>query len=447
MNGGFAVSSIFLDFNLPNSTTWFYFSFFLTVALFFQFGRLLTLRNWDLLALFLFGPGFLLLLEANQLAASADRAERERFIGYAWLLGASAYWFGRCLFDLATVKRPLISPNLSTPGLVWFGGSLFVCLTAVAFIRPADQWQPIGKQPAALAGVEEGAAVVVSQARTGTGDEAPEALFWVERSFTMLCHLAVVLGLVLIGWRLFRDAPTGVAAGTLYLLIPYTAFHIGQVHHVWPAALILWAVYLYRFPLAAGSLIGLAAGTAFFPVLLVPVWMQFYRTHGLLRFLIGLLVFGAGGLGGTLLVLYLTDQFPEGVWRTLNLSDWQPWRVPTAESLWASVHWAYRLPVFIAYAGFVLASWVWPPVRNLGHLIAVSAAVIIGIQFWFADRGGLYVMWYAPLLVLVVLRPNLVDLEPVPPRPFPRFVSRPARWLWRRVRPAKPPTPSPLAVR
>src|SRR5262245_19907777 len=37
--------SIFLDFNLPNSATWFYFSLLLTVALFIQFFRPLTLRN------------------------------------------------------------------------------------------------------------------------------------------------------------------------------------------------------------------------------------------------------------------------------------------------------------------------------------------------------------------------------------------------------------------
>ena len=118
-------------------------------------------RNWDLVALFLFGPGLLLILQAKDQADAA--ADRVRLIGYLWLLGASAYWFGRCLFDLATVKRPLVTPNLSTAGLAWFGGSLFLCFTAVAFTR-ADPWGPVGKRPAALAGVQEGAAAVVRQA-------------------------------------------------------------------------------------------------------------------------------------------------------------------------------------------------------------------------------------------------------------------------------------------
>jgi hypothetical protein len=441
-------SSIFLDFELPQSPTWFYLSFLLTVALFYQFGRVLTLRNWDLLALFQFGPGFLLILEANQLVTrgEVERADRERVFGYAWLLGASAFWFGRCLLDLATVKRPVATPNLSPAGLTWFGGSLFVCLAAVAFTRLEDRWEAVGKQPAALAGAEEGTAAIVSQAKAGHQADDAKVRLWVERSFAVACHLGVVAGLVLIGARRFHDSATGVAAGTLYLLVPYTAFLIGQAHHVWPAALIVWAVYFYRQPTVAGGFMGLAAGTAFFPLLLLPVWSQFYRGRGAGRFLGGAAVGGAVGLGATLLVLWLSGQFPDAVWRTLNQSDWQPWRVPTAESVWIGAHWAYRLPVFILYLGFVVTTSVWPPVRNLGDLLAVSAAALIGVQFWYADRGGLYVLWYAPLLVLMVLRPNLADHEPGPLGPFPVVFGRAARWLRNMVR-FRAPAPPGLAGR
>src|SRR5438128_6466528 len=58
-------ASIFLDFNLPNATTWCYLSLLLAVALFFKFTRLLSVRNWDVLTLFLLVPGLLLLQEAN----------------------------------------------------------------------------------------------------------------------------------------------------------------------------------------------------------------------------------------------------------------------------------------------------------------------------------------------------------------------------------------------
>ncbi|HET6573008.1 MAG TPA: hypothetical protein VFG68_05355 [Fimbriiglobus sp.] len=438
------MSSIFLELHLPDSTAWYYFSFFLTVALFFQFGRLLTLRNWDLLALFLFGPGLLLILQAK--GNSGAEADRVRLIGYLWLLGASAYWFGRCLFDLTTVKRPLVSPNLSTAGLAWLGGSLFLCFTAVAFLRP-DPWGAVGKKPAALAGVQERAAAVVRQTTPQEADAEEIERPVVGPALAMACHLAVVAGLVLIGARRFNDLPTGVAAGVLYLLVPYTAFLIGQAHHVWPAALIVWAIYSFRRPTVAGALIGLAAGTAFFPLLLLPVWAQFYRGRGGSRFLIGAAVGGVAGLAATLAVMGLAGELAEGVRRALVQSDWQPWRVPTAESVWVGVHWAYRLPVFILYAGFVVTSYLWPPVRNLGHLLAVSTAVLLGVQFWYADRGGLYVLWYAPLLVLIVLRPNLADQQPVPPGPLPRVFGRLARWLWERARLLRPATPPGMALR
>ena len=434
---------IFFDFNLPNSATWFYFSLFLTVALFFQFARVFTLRNWDLLALFLFVPGFLLIQESKQqpppspaTTANPDpapneptaRAVRERFLGYEWLMAASGYWFARCLFDLTAPKRTLPAPNLVTPALLWFGASLFVCLAAVNFLRPNDPWGPVGRPPGAITGVEHTATAVVQQAQPAE-TSAAEVLFWVRRSLAAVCHAAIVAALVLTGAKHFQSLAVGAAAGALYLLIPYTAFHIGQVHHVWPAALIAWAVFAYRHPTVSGGLLGLAAGTSFFPVLLAPAWVQFYRNRGAGRFAGAFAVAGLGSLAVTLIGSALTGPVPGGVWPPVQFADWQPWREPVAESVWTGMHWAYRLPVFTGFAAFVLTTVLWPPVRNLGDLVAVSAAALIGIQFWYADRGGLYVLWYAPLLVLLVLRPTVAELRPEVPGQWPRWVT----WAGRKV--------------
>ena len=46
--------TIFLDFNLPNSATWFYFSLLLAVALFFKFGRAVYEPVLDLVARWLY---------------------------------------------------------------------------------------------------------------------------------------------------------------------------------------------------------------------------------------------------------------------------------------------------------------------------------------------------------------------------------------------------------
>jgi hypothetical protein len=442
------VDSIFLEFNLPNSATWFYFSFLLAVALLFQFTRLLALRNWDLIALFLFVPGFLLIQEAHLLTQlvipDLERADWERFVGYMWLLAASGYWIVRCLLDLTRTRRPVLRPNLTLIGMAWFGVALFICLCAVAVRRPAEPWTQVGKQPVAISGVKEGATAVVAQTQ-GPADAASsaEVRFWVERVLAILGHLSVVLGLLFIGIFHYREADTGVAMGTLYLLLPYTAYHFGQIHHVLPSALIVWAAFAFRISWLSGLLLGLAAGSSFFPVLLFPVWFHFYWKRGAGRFAAGFFTAGAVGLAITLLVLY-AGVGADGLSRALVSPDWQPWKRPSSEGVWTAVHWAYRLPVFLAFAAFTLMTILWPPVRNLGDLMALSAAVLIGIQFWYADRGGLYVLWYAPLLLLMVFRPSAADLQPPPP-PGQGRLGRMVRPLWERPSVTQPAS-GPVAV-
>ncbi|MGL4464591.1 MAG: PQQ-binding-like beta-propeller repeat protein, partial [Planctomycetia bacterium] len=50
-------------------------------------------------------------------------------------------------------------------------------------------------------------------------------------------------------------------------------------------------------------------------------------------------------------------------------------------------------------------------------------ALMVGVQFWYGDRGGSYVHWYLPLLLLIFFRPNLSaarlpDARPKPESPF-----------------------------
>ena len=66
-------ASIFFDFNLPNATTWFYLSSLLAVALFFKFNRLLSIRNLDVLTLFLLVPALLLIQEPRERPAAGKK--------------------------------------------------------------------------------------------------------------------------------------------------------------------------------------------------------------------------------------------------------------------------------------------------------------------------------------------------------------------------------------
>ena len=438
-------SSIFLDFHLPNAATWFYFSLILALALFFQFTRVLCIRNLDLLSLFLLAPGFLILQEAHGLIANGqvERGERELLLGYGWLLAASAYWFGRALFDLALVRRPALGPNLATPGLACLGIALFIGQSSVALRRTQDAADTVnvGRQPASIAQMQATATDVVKHAPAETIQRASreDVRFWVERTLCMACHAAIVVGLLFIGLKHFQDRTAGIAMGALYLLIPYTAFDVGrQLHHVWPTAFLVWAIYCYRRPVVSGWLLGIAAGTALVPIVLLPLWFAFYSRRGASRFGLSFLAAASVSVGITALVLCLQGHSGLGLAAALSLPDWQPWRNPNTESIWSGAHWAYRMPLFVLYVAFVIGATIWPNPKNLSHLIALSGATLVGVQFWHADRGGVYVLWYLPLLLLMVFRPNLTAAEPPAVEAGGGLMARLARVAWGRSR-SEPP--------
>jgi hypothetical protein len=510
---------VFLQFTLPNATTWTLFSLLLAVALFFKFSRLLSMRNLDVLTLFLLVPGLLFLQEAHQVQSQAsqvrelgkrqrqlandsvnmqvsqmkqagevqaelrrqlsaldltDSADQQRasermhaaylaledgesptyvkdplaraadsteelgrqlgevgsrwlWIGYLWLLCGSGYFLLRCLIDLTLVRRPALAPNLNFGGLAWLGGALAVFMIFVAVKQ--TEAPDVGKVTTAVTEVERlvGQQLRHSAAVMKVGSEVP-----VRATLALFCHLAVITALVVIGCRHFQDAHIGMAAAALYLLLPYTAIHISQYHHVWPSALLVWAVACYRKPMLAGLLIGLAAGFAFFPLLVLPVWLSFYR--------------GGRGAGRFLLTLLLIAFISFGIhvwWEGGLLSSlraafsdpaWQGWEKASTEGFWhradgTSVHWAYRLPVFIAYLAFLVTTTFWPTPKNLAQTIALTAALVIGVQFWYADQGGVYVLWYLPLLLLLMFRPNLADRRPPLIEPDNDRLSRAGRWL------------------
>jgi len=414
-------ASIFLDFSLPNATTWFYFSLLLAVALFFKFSRLVSMRNWDVLALFLLVPGLLLRQEAN--TAPAEGALRKTptatpdgppapavsasalWYAYLALLCGSGFLFARCLVDLALVRRPAATANMNLAGLAWLAAALFLALMAVALRRPTV---PL------LA-------------------DAGAAVRWT-RGLAILAHLSVVTALIGIGWRHFQDLHAGMAAATFYLLLPYTASFFEQLPQVLPMALLLWAVALYPWPTFAGLLLGLAAGSMYFPALLLPVWLSFYGRRGAGRFA-GAFALGAlAGLGLMSLLVWLEGPLADDVQALHHVFDWQQWKRPATEGIWIGAHWAYRTPIFVAYAAFAVATLFWPRPKTLAHLLALSAALIVGMQFWLADRGGLYVLWYLPLLLLLVFRPNLTDREPTPIHADTDWLHRAGRRLQRLVR-------------
>lgn len=424
-------------------TTWVYISSLMMVALYFKFSRLWSIRNLDLVGLILLAPGLLLTV--------AEGAERE--LGFVWIYAVNLLFLLRMLLDSLMVRRPLLEPNLSPGGLAFMGAALLMFLMAHVLngtpgpsdLAGAERWAQIqARQDAAdsqpgLARFGPGYGLLFALgelpnrallALEGTEPD-PQALAEASaRSLAILSHLAVVIGLVLIGAWHFGNIRAGVAAAGLYLLMPYTAQTIGRVDHALPAALLVWTVVLYRRPVLAGLLLGLAIGTIYYPVFLLPLWLGFYWPRGRGRFALGL-----GLMAGALaLTIAMTSADATSFWAQVRqMGGWAEvvtalaqGKVPGADQLggfWAFNDPAYRIPVFVLFAVLTGSFALWPAQKNLGTLLSCSAAVMLGVQFWHADQGGLLVAWYLPLLVLAVLRPNLEDrvavavlARPWPPR-------------------------------
>ena len=85
-----------------------------------------------------------------------------------------------------------------------------------------------------------------------------------------------------------------------------------------------------------------------------------------------------------------------------------------AEGFWKDTDYlsVYRIPVIASYFVVLLATTFWPRRKNLEHLLAASTLLIVGTQFWYPRQGGVFILWYLPMLLLVVFRPRLLHLIP-----------------------------------
>ena len=215
-------------------------------------------------------------------------------------------------------------------------------------------------------------------------------------------------------------------------------------------ALFLGTLLAYRHPTVSGAILGLATAVTYFPAFVLPIWLSFYRGGGMGRFLTAFLLALGLCLGSLALTLWLNDEFALSIRNARNSAAWQPWLTPptTSEGFWAGVPGAYRIPVFLLFLSFVVGTMFWPAPKNLAHVIALCAAVFISLQWWCADQGGVFVLWYMPLLLLMVFRPNLQDRVALPIVPETDWLTRSLSWclnrLKRLVRTPAPPEKSPV---
>ena len=413
-----------------NPTTWAYVSSLMILGIYFKFHRFWSVRNLDLVALLCLSPGLLLIyLGLDPELQKKDPAQVAQLIrvGYIWLFATGGVILVRLLLDPVMVRRPLLEPNLNASGLTFTGVALLVFLMANIITSPKERLGPKERLEYRLAVQAQHEAKPLAdpgfppyqkfadfpnQVMVASVSAEPDArrtlLLHAFETHTaaILAHLAVVAGMVWIGYRHFDNIHTGVAAATLCLLAFYTSQLTSQVDHAVPAMLLVWAVAAYRLPILSGLLIGLAGGLIYYPLFLLPLWGGFYWRRGALRFFAGVVL----SLGLLVLALALVRSSPADFWEQVRLMF--GWRNPLAiepTGLWHFYANVFRIPVMAGFFAICGGLALWPAHKNLGTLLSCSAAVMLATQFWHANQGGLAMDWYLPLLILTIFRPNLED--------------------------------------
>ncbi len=337
-------------------------------------------------------------------------SEQLEFWGFAALLVACGLLTVRMLVDPALVRRPLLEPNLSIGGLSFIGIALFFFLMGnIVTSNPREESERSPKLGPGYALLNMLPELPTTPEHEGQPWAAPKTGGWEQnlaRVLAIVSNMAIVFGIVAVGYWHFDNIKTGIGCATMYLLLPYTAQMTGNVEHALPAALLTLAVLAYRQPLVAGCLLGLAAGLVYYPFFILPLWISFYWQRGLGRLLTGLVA---------MLILLCSLLLLDGVTSiTSHLRQmfglWIP-RMKDLDGIWGGpgMNPEFRLPVLV---GFILLSAsfaFWPTRKNLGTLICGSAAIMLAAQFWHGYGGGLFMAWFLPLVLLTMFRPNLDD--------------------------------------
>ncbi len=357
---------------------------------------------------------------------------RQRY-GFYWMFGVGGLIMLRMLIDPLFERRPVLDPNLSIGGMVFLGVSMLIFVLAnVATYSPGksdiegaanaakmlqlraadesedDQLRQRGPGLRMMFVLPMLSTFENSQEIRESGlDPATDFDRYViaAKSLAITSQLLIVLGLILFCHYHYGNFHVGVGIATIYMMLPYTVIFTGDVLHSIPAALLIWALVFYRVPIVAGIFVGLATGVSYYPLFLLVLWISYYWERGWRAFLIGFFI----SIGLCICGLFFTSADSIDFVRQLRamFAFWFP-LVENLEGIWAlGLSHFWRVPLLSAFLGLSISFAFWPTQKNIGTLVAYTAALMAAVQFWHGFGGGLYVAWYLPLVLLVMFRPNV----------------------------------------
>ncbi len=264
---------------------------------------------------------------------------------------------------------------------------------------------------------------------TGKWDDLPAA-----HGAATLFDGLTLLGLLVLGWRL-AGRRMGLTFAVAWAAFPFTAFTLSSnSNDALIAACVTWGLVLASRPVGRGVMIGLGVAAKIAPAILVPLWARHPfprpgRRTGRRRlgaYVLGLLV--AMLLTGWVLLLDGTDGIRAFWSRTVGyqMDRGSPF------SLWGQYDWLR--PVHLAVGALVVLGALivlrWPRRLDIVQWAAISAALLIGFELVLTHWFYLYLPWFLPLVILVVV-PEWPDPDHEPP-PAPGPVVARARAMARR---------------
>ncbi len=259
---------------------------------------------------------------------------------------------------------------------------------------------------------------------TGKWDDLPAA-----HGAAVLFDGLAMLALLVLGWRL-AGRKMGLTFAIAWAAFPFTAFTLSSnSNDALISACIAWGLVLAARPLGRGLMIGLGVAAKIAPAILIPLWARhpFPRrdprtgARRLAWYLAGLVL--AALLTGWVLLLDGTDGIRAFWSRTVGYQADRD----SPFSIWGQYEWL--APGQLAVAALVVAGALlvmrWPRRLDIVQWAAISAALLIGFQLVLEHWFYLYIPWFLPLVILVVV-PEWPD-----PEPEPAPAARPNRLLGR----------------
>jgi hypothetical protein len=244
---------------------------------------------------------------------------------------------------------------------------------------------------------------------SGRWDKLPTA-----HATAVAFDLLALLGMFLIGRR-FGGARLAVLLPFAWAAYPFTQYASNSnTNDAIMPTLLVFGFWLVTAPFARGALLALAGWTKFAALLLVPLWGSYPESRRLSR----QAVFAGGFVAATLVgfSILLLEPNPAHAARVFwdRTFGWQVGRdSPFSIWGWGQYHaagipdlgWLQQVVIVLLVAGAV-ASYFVPRRKTPLQLAALTAALLVGFELTITHWFYLYIPWFFPFAVFVVLAPR-----------------------------------------